>query len=118
MCLWHPQRMSARGPEAELQQQLIDPQKGLAPMLGWRVLHLRPARTKHGWRTPVEGDLGKGWPDLVLVRRDRVIFAELKSDTGKLTEEQRDVLGALQSAGMEVYVWRPRNIMEIADTLR
>jgi len=50
-----------------------------AQMLGWKVAHFRPmfdAKRKR-WRTPASRD-GVGFPDLVLVR-DRVIVAELKT---------------------------------------
>lgn len=88
----------------------------LAHMLGWKCAHFRAALTKHGWRTPVQGD-GKGWPDLVLVR-DRVVVAELKSDTGRLTPEQQTWLDRFTAAGIEAFVWRPDDLQRIAEVLR
>lgn len=88
--------------EAQLQQAVIE----LARLLGWRVAHFRPAMTAKGWRTPVEGD-GKGFPDLVLVRGTRLIFAELKSDHGRLSIEQQEWNHWLILATPEVYVWTP-----------
>lgn len=67
----------------------------MAELFGWRWVHFRPARTSYGWRTPVSGPLGKGWPDLTLVRDDRMIFAELKRDGEKATPEQEEVLRLL-----------------------
>src|SRR5436190_21301303 len=81
----------------------------VARLAGWRVAHFRPARTKNGWKTPVTAD-GAGWPDLVLVRPPRLIFAELKSETGELRPNQTewlDVLRLLPSA--ETYLWRPKD---------
>ena len=98
--------------EAEFQRQVID----LAHILGWRVAHFRPAMTAHGWRTPVQAD-GKGFPDLVMVRRDRLIFAELKAEKRKLTPEQVEWFNAL-TAVAEVYVWHPADIEALASTLR
>src|SRR5262245_27573014 len=49
----------------------------LAQVCGWRVAHFRPARTAHGWRTAVRGE-GKGFPDLLLVRGEELLVAELK----------------------------------------
>ncbi|WP_346927547.1 hypothetical protein, partial [uncultured Arthrobacter sp.] len=73
--------------ERELQDAVIE----LARLLGWRVAHFRPARVRRGGReiyeTPVAAD-GKGWPDLVLVRGSRLIFAEMKSGTGRLSDAQ------------------------------
>ena len=110
----------------------------LARWYGWRSMHIRPARTAHGWVTPVAGD-GKGWPDLTLVRaRDRrLIFAELKRETEDPEAEQVAWLEALSALGMsrgsreaagyllahhmpgtvllpsiEVHVWRPSDLAE------
>ena len=45
----------------------------------------------------------KGFPDLCLVRGKRLIFAELKTDTGKLTADQEAWLIALGAVpGLEV----------------
>lgn len=79
----------------------------LADQRGWSWVHFRPARTAYGWRTPVSGSLGKGWPDLVLVKRDRLLFVEVKSAQGRLDAEQQAVRAALVLAGATVYVWRP-----------
>lgn len=68
----------------------------LAELLGWQWVHFRPAKTAHGWRTPVSGPLGKGWPDLVLTRPRRLVFAELKSATGQTDTAQAYVLEALR----------------------
>lgn len=76
----------------------------LARLLGWRVAHFRPARTAHGWRTPVAGD-GAGFPDLVLVRGERMLFRELKTERGKLRPEQEAWLSALRAAGADAGVW-------------
>jgi hypothetical protein len=90
----------------------------LARVLGWRVVHFRPARTARGWRTPVQGD-GAGFPDVVLVKPPRVIFAELKSDTGTVSPQQRAWLDALgRCPGVEAHVWRPRDLREIEASLR
>lgn len=88
--------------ERELQFAVIE----CAQLLGYRVAHFRPAQTSKGWRTPVEAD-GAGWPDLVLVRGPRLIFAELKSATGKLSPAQEEWKDTLERAGQTVYVWRP-----------
>ena len=68
----------------------------LAELLGYRVYHTW--NSKHS---------AAGFPDLVLVRRPRCIFAELKSDRTRLTADQLAWLVALRECGLEVYVWRP-----------
>ena len=59
-----------------------------------------------------------GFPDLVMVRRDRVVFAELKTEKGRVRKAQSAWLGALKDSGcVEVYLWRPRHIDEITSIL-
>lgn len=89
----------------------------LARILGWRSAHFRPAQTKHGWRTAVQGD-GKGFPDLVLLRRDRVVIAELKVGKNKPTDEQEAWLAAWQKTGASVWVWTPDDWPNIETVLR
>ena len=62
----------------------------------------------------------RGFPDLVLVNADksRIIFAELKSEKGKVSAEQRYCLDSLARCHHEVYLWRPADIEEIARVLR
>ncbi len=69
--------------EAELQSAIIE----LAQRYGWLVHHARPARNVRGWSTPIQGD--SGFPDLVLAKNGCVLFAELKSERGRLRPEQR-----------------------------
>lgn len=74
---------------------------------GWLAHHVRPARTKDGWRTPIAGD--KGFPDLTLVR-ERVLYRELKVGSGRTTREQRAWIDALTSAGADVAIWTPADL--------
>ena len=50
-----------------------------------------------------------GFPDLVLVNPDtgRLLWRELKTDTGRLTDAQENWLRALRAAGQDAAVWRP-----------
>lgn len=120
------------------ERDLLDQVLELSVLLGWEAAHFRPALTQRGWRTPVQGSLGKGFPDLVLVRaRDRrLVLAELKSDTGRLTPEQERVHAVLGDLVVDqvalaaslasplavprigVYVWRPRDWSAIVEVLR
>lgn len=89
--------------EAQLQDSVI----ALARTLGWRVAHFRPARTEAGWRTAVSAD-GAGFPDLVMLRANRLLVVELKSEGGKLTPVQALWLGAfVLIQGCEQALWRP-----------
>jgi hypothetical protein len=98
--------------------------------------------------------MAKGWPDLTLLReRDRrLVFAELKAESGRLREDQGRVLALLSAfatdapatcgefpRGMhegedrlgrgerrhaccppwiQVFVWRPSDLEQIAEALR
>jgi hypothetical protein len=101
--------------EATLQLQIIE----VAHLFGYRVAHFRPAKTSKGWRTAVAAD-GAGFPDLVLVNpiQQRVIWAELKSESGIVSLDQQAWLDALVAAGEEVYTWRPRDFDEAVEILR
>ena len=70
-----------------------------ARTLGWLRYHTWLA--KHS---------SPGFPDEVLIRPPRLIFAELKSESGKLTSSQVEWLDSLAACGQEVYVWRPDQI--------
>ena len=59
----------------------------------------------------------RGWPDLTMLR-DRLIFAELKSETGRLSSKQQDVLLQLTAAGQECYVWRPSDWDAVLEALK
>lgn len=59
-----------------------------------------------------------GFPDLVIVGPKGVIFAELKSATGKLSNHQRDWLRDLHTAGQKTFVWRPADWPTIERELR
>ena len=92
----------ARRTESGYQRTILQ----LARLLGWRCAHFRPGLTRKGWRTPVQGD-GVGFPDLVLLRGERLLFVELKGRRGVTSPEQRAWLDALRRVpGAEVYEWR------------
>jgi hypothetical protein len=88
-----------------------------AKKMGWRVYHALPALTKQGkWITPVQGDVG--FPDLVLCKPPRLIFAELKRVGGRLSHQQREWLDALQACdGVECYIWYPSDWEQILSIL-
>jgi hypothetical protein len=92
---------------------------------GWLVHHDLPSQRANGsWATATQGD--SGYPDLVLVHpgntvarmQAQVIYAELKTQRGKLTTGQQHWLDALQAAEQVAVVWRPSDLQDILKKLR
>lgn len=118
--------------------------EGMLDLFGWQWCHFRTARTKESWKTAITGH--KGFVDYVAVRPPRVIFAELKSDTGKLSDDQYEWIEALKDCQRviiadpltvsgqvatirlhrdvktvllpEIYVWKPGDSDEVERILR
>ena len=89
--------------EADLLTGLLD----TALSTGWLVHHSAAAETPTGWRTPLNGS--PGLPDLILVHRDRRLFAtiEAKSAAGRLEPDKVRWHEALAAAGVDARVIRP-----------
>ncbi len=81
----------------------------LAERYGWKRYHT------HNSRRSVAG-----FPDEVLVRLQRVIFAELKTEIGKESKAQTEWRKALEAVGgnVEAYLWRPSMWSEIMEILK
>lgn len=98
--------------EAEWQAQVIQ----LAQALGWQHLHVRRSIGKgRKWTTATNVP----WPDLTLwsERQGRLIVAELKTDTGKVSPGQHATLTSLAHADVEVHLWRPSDFDAVHQTL-
>jgi hypothetical protein len=112
--------------EQQFTNQLLE----WAKVYGWRRFHVRNSGSNG--MTTVQGD--RGFPDLVLVRPPRLIFAELKVGKNKPTDEQDQWIAVLQDVGgsgtalyinergrpadvvypwLETYVWHPEQWSEI-----
>jgi hypothetical protein len=82
--------------------------RDIAKAFGWRRYHTW--LSKHS---------SAGFPDEVLLRPPRLVFAELKSERGKLSAEQAAWLEELRAVpGVEVYEWRPDDMDAIVEVLR
>ena len=96
----------------------------LAGLLKWRVWHDRATNApracphcKHPLNLPRNDP---GFPDLVMIRGDTLIVAELKSERGKLTQQQTEWLAAFGNVRRIVVgaPWRPSDWQAIERTLR
>jgi RecJ-like exonuclease len=127
------------------EEQFLKQVMQLAKLRGWKTAHFRPAREKckpcrgtgkvlggkcpmckgsgDSWRTAVQGD-GKGWPDLVLTKKGRMIVAELKRSRKECpTDEQYQWLQEFEwiaeaaPAWIFVRTWAPEDWPEIQKLL-
>lgn len=92
--------------EKYFQDQVME----LAERLGWLVYHVFDSRRSQA-----------GFPDLVLLHpgTGRVLFRELKTQTGKTRKMQDVWLAGLRLGGLDAKVWRPEDWVsgEIQKTL-
>lgn len=93
--------MNGQVSEKEFQAAVIR----YAELRGYRVYHTHDSRRS-----------AAGFPDLVLVKHGRLVFAELKTEKGRLSKAQEEWLDALGNVGdplcdhcADVHVWRPSN---------
>lgn len=89
--------------EAQFQRTVIE----LARLRGWAVYHTHDSRHSEA-----------GFPDLVMARMDRLIFAELKRDGEGPSPYQALWLELLQATPAETFLWHPADWVEIEETLR
>jgi hypothetical protein len=92
--------------------QVVD----LARLRKWKVYH-----THNSMHSP------SGFPDLVLCRPPRLIFAELKTDRkgSHTTVDQEEWLAVLRlcayyrgaGSGVEVFLWRPSDFDDVREVL-
>lgn len=81
--------------EAQLQSAVLD----VAERYGWLAYHTHDSRRSQ-----------PGFPDLVMVKRKRVLYVELKQSGKYPTAEQREWLQALYQADQEVGLWYPQDL--------
>ena len=82
--------------ETQLQDQIIE----LSKRMGWMSYHTNDSRRS-----------APGFPDLVLLhpKQRRILWRELKSETGTPTPEQKAWISSLLLVGEDVDIWRPRD---------
>lgn len=89
------------------EDELLEQVRAVARLNGWLTYHTHDSRRSE-----------RGFPDLVMVRRGRLVAAELKSERGLLTPDQHAWLTALARVEtVEAHVWKPRDWPEVAVAL-
>lgn len=89
--------------EAQLQQRITD----YCDLLRLRWHHETDSRRSKA-----------GYPDLSICGPGGFLFAEIKTDAGRLRPEQTAWLDDLERAGIEAHCWRPMDWPHIEATLR
>jgi hypothetical protein len=94
-------------PECDEKHFMADVIK-LAKQNGWLVYHTHNSRKSQA-----------GFPDLCMVRFQRLLFVELKTETGKMTAAQHDWFDAINKVpGTACYLWRPSDWPAILEILK
>lgn len=111
------ERMLRQVTEVGWQRQV----EGIADWYGWLHFHVPaniPRRTAAGGRMWVQ-NVRAGWPDLALLHPGRRLFlvAELKTETGTVTDDQAEWLSGFRAAGIRAEVWRPRDVDTVTEAL-
>ena len=88
--------------EAHFQNRVVQ----LARLFGWKDFHLLD---------PIGSPAG--FPDLLLRRPPRLVWAELKSQHGRVRPAQRAFLDELRACGQEAFEWRPSDWEQIKTVL-
>ena len=105
MQLWEKERMT---PEGQIQREIevtVSRYGGIPVRLQSGTFY-----TKQG--VPIKIGI-PGIPDLMwLLPNGRVVFCEVKTATGRLREDQRKFINALQELGYEAYVVRSKEEAE------
>lgn len=97
--------------EAEWQRTVQD----MLTATGWIWFHAPDNRPGKNGRVQ---NIKAGYPDLTAARGDRLIFIELKRETGRTTPEQIKWLTALADTGhAETYIFRPSDVARVAQVL-
>lgn len=79
----------------------------LARLCGWLVYHTHDSRRSVS-----------GFPDLILIRSERLLAIELKVGKNRATPEQHQWLSAFQGAGAVAAIWTPELWPQIELELR
>lgn len=80
---------------------------------GWTYYHAPDNKPCNGRRQKIV----PGFPDLVLVKGSKLVFAELKAETGRVSAEQKVWLAKLAATGCEAHIWRPSQWKEVNEYL-
>lgn len=94
-------------PPRETEGQFLAEVRRYAKSRGWATYHTHRSEKSE-----------EGFPDLVLTRRPRVVFLELKADRTKVTDAQRAWIEELRACEQEAYIVRPKHWEQIEKLLR
>lgn len=99
---------SVKPSEAEFQSAVI----AYAELQGWRVIH-----TPDSPYTKFIPKSARGFPDLLLMRGNTLMFRELKTEEGRLSSSQKAWMEWLLANGYDFETWRPGDWRRIESQL-
>jgi hypothetical protein len=108
-----PKTLLARDPALLSESQWSGLVLELARLGGWSLRY-------HTWTSKRSSF---GFPDWVLCKPPRLVFAELKAEAGKLSDDQEAWLAGLREVEhatrglVQAYVWRPSDYPEVVEIL-
>jgi hypothetical protein len=88
--------------EKDFQSRVTD----MCDWLGLRYYHTYDSRRSN-----------PGFPDLVIVGPNHLIFVELKATKGRVSAAQQEWISALEAADQDAYVWYPEDWPVVQKTL-
>ena len=97
------ERLSDTMSELTLEREIIR----LAERYGWYVYSVRRSDLAQP-----NGTTHRGYPDLTLLHDGMIVFAELKTRKGKLSEHQERWINRLRGTFTSVHVWRPQDWLD------
>ena len=95
-----PDEYNARAAREMSEATLLEHCRAIARALGLLVYHTHNSQRSE-----------PGFPDLVVVGCRGVMFRELKTHKGRLTQAQATWIDSLQRLGQDAHIWRPEDLM-------
>lgn len=109
-----PEQLRQQQAEAMTEDELFTEMIERMDTWGWTWMHI-PDRLYKLAAKQARWDAmfgAKGFPDLILLRNERIIAAELKRQNAEPRPEQRAWLQAFEDAGAETYIWKPLDLLD------
>ena len=102
--------------EAVTESDLMESIMQYAELKGWAYMHAYDSRRVKCYHPDMPEAKG-GFPDLMLIRDNRLLFVEVKAEWGRLTVRQERWADSIRKAQIECAIVRPSNWDEFRKVL-